>query len=346
MAIGEIYTFTLQNGEILRYTTSDADIVHGGNVYSASGPIIEGLKYNSSVGLDVDQQEITISVNYAAPNPPTIDGVPLMQAIVMNLMDGCEIQREWIFYSDRVGGTEIDSIVRYKGIFIEVKPGRLEAKVTVANSLVSLTQDMPRRTFSPTCQHMFGDSGCQVSLLGSTVWTSTTTSGTTSSIIHTSAASTVQIGGTISFSSGPNSGQTRQIISAVGGISVTVSPAFPSVSAVGNALTITRPNSVASVAGAGSTQSCILSSAALFLQIGGTLSFTSGANSGLSATIRNVIVESSLWLSEPMPHPVVAGDAFTVTLGCDHTQPTCTRMFNNVLNFLGFPQIPPPQTAI
>lgn len=346
MAIAEIFTLELENGDTLRYTSADADIEWDGDVYSASGPIIEGLKYNASVGLDIDQQEITVSVNYASPVQPTIDGVPMMEALAMGLMDGCHIQRDWVFFSDRVGGTAVGAITRYRGIFVEVRPGRLEARVTVANSLVMLNQDMPRRTFSPTCQHLFGGSLCQVALLGSTTWSSTTTSGSTPAVIHTKAASTVQIGGTLTFTSGPNAGQSRQIVLGNEGISVTVSPAFSSTPGVGNTFTISRANSISSVAGAGSTRSMLATAAALFLQIGGLVTFTSGANAGLTATVKNVTVGSNLWLATQMPHDVVPGDAFTITLGCDHTQATCTRVFNNLLNFLGFPQIPPPQTAI
>jgi hypothetical protein len=39
------------------------------------------------------------------------------------------------------------------------------------------------------------------------------------------------------------------------------------------------------------------------------------------------------------------GDAFTVYLGCDHTQATCTTKFGNLTNFRGFPYIPSPTYA-
>ena len=42
----------------------------------------------------------------------------------------------------------------------------------------------------------------------------------------------------------------------------------------------------------------------------------------------------------PSPEAVIAGDAFTVTPGCDKQFSTCHDKFANVVNFRGFPHIP------
>ena len=47
---------------------------------------------------------------------------------------------------------------------------------------------------------------------------------------------------------------------------------------------------------------------------------------------------STLW--QAMPQPIAAGDAFTVTAGCDKPFATCHDRFDNVVNFRGFPHIP------
>lgn len=345
MAIAELFTFTLANGTVLRYTGADVNIVSGGHVYAANGPLIEGLKYNASVGLDIDQQEITLAVDYSASVQPTVDNVPFMTAVQLGLFEGCEIMREWAIFSDQIGGTLVGVVTRYKGLFVDIKAGRLEAKVTVANSLIVLTQNMPRRTFAPTCQHVFGDQFCGVALAGETTWTGATVAGSTTTRIRTPLASAAQIGGQITFTSGALAGLSRTITAAAEGVSVSVA-AVPSAPAAGVDISIVRPNSVATNAGAGSTQALLKTPAALFLHIGGLVTFTSGANAGLSATVKNAAAGEAVWLAFPMPNPVGEGDAFTLALGCDHTEATCVRMFNNVLNFFGFPQVPPPQTAI
>ena len=46
----------------------------------------------------------------------------------------------------------------------------------------------------------------------------------------------------------------------------------------------------------------------------------------------------SLW--QAMLEPIMVGDTFTVTAGCDKTLATCRDRFANVDNFRGFPHIP------
>jgi uncharacterized phage protein (TIGR02218 family) len=75
---------------------------------------------------------------------------------------------------------------------------------------------------------------------------------------------------------------------------------------------------------------------------GGKLSFTSGANAGLSVEVKlhraGADVMLDLW--QAMPQPIAPGDAFIVTAGCDKRFATCHDRFNNVVNFRGFPHIP------
>ena len=75
----------------------------------------------------------------------------------------------------------------------------------------------------------------------------------------------------------------------------------------------------------------------------GRLTWTTGANAGLSIEIKQHRVESghavlSLW--QAMPEPIAAGDAFTVSAGCDKRLATCRDRFANSLNFRGFPHMP------
>jgi uncharacterized phage protein (TIGR02218 family) len=74
----------------------------------------------------------------------------------------------------------------------------------------------------------------------------------------------------------------------------------------------------------------------------GKLTFTSGANTGLSVEVKSHrkagAVRLVLW--QAMAEPIVSGDAFRVTAGCDKRFETCRARFNNGVNFRGFPHIP------
>lgn len=71
----------------------------------------------------------------------------------------------------------------------------------------------------------------------------------------------------------------------------------------------------------------------------GRLVWTTGANEGMAAEVRRQD-GGLLELAESPPMPIVAGDRFRVTAGCDKTFKTCRDRFDNALRFRGFPQIP------
>jgi uncharacterized phage protein (TIGR02218 family) len=75
----------------------------------------------------------------------------------------------------------------------------------------------------------------------------------------------------------------------------------------------------------------------------GTLTFASGANSGGKTEVLRHVRDSAgdhveLW--QPMAKPIEAGDAFTITAGCDKHFSTCRDRFDNVVHFRGFPHMP------
>lgn len=72
---------------------------------------------------------------------------------------------------------------------------------------------------------------------------------------------------------------------------------------------------------------------------GGALRWTSGANEGLTAEVRG-FADGWIALWRAAPRVVAAGDAFTVTAGCDKRLATCAAKFANVLNFRGAPHMP------
>jgi uncharacterized phage protein (TIGR02218 family) len=72
----------------------------------------------------------------------------------------------------------------------------------------------------------------------------------------------------------------------------------------------------------------------------GFLRFTSGPNAGARVDIeghrrRDGEVLIDFWM--PLPAAPEAGDSFEITAGCDKTFETCSKKFDNVRNFRGFP---------
>lgn len=73
----------------------------------------------------------------------------------------------------------------------------------------------------------------------------------------------------------------------------------------------------------------------------GLLTFTSGANAGITREVRAWDLASQTFaLYRPFPFPAAVGNSYVAVRGDDKTFATCKDVFNNVANFGGFPHLP------
>jgi uncharacterized phage protein (TIGR02218 family) len=208
----DCYTLILRNGTALAYTNVDVPIALNGYVYLANSVLIDGLKFKCSVGLAVDQQQITIS----ARSTDLLAGVPLLAAVRNGALDGCEIQRERAFFASW-GAPPVGSVVLFKGRVSTVdKVGRASAQITVASDLTLLDINMPRNLYSPSCVHVLFDTGCGLTR-NSFAAAGTVGPGATNATIPWSGAAAAYEQGTILFTSGVNAGVSANIKSAGAG---------------------------------------------------------------------------------------------------------------------------------
>lgn len=264
--VADCYTFSLRTGLILTYTNADVPISLNGTIFVANSVLVDGLKFKCEVGFNVDQQQITLS----ARQTDTIGGIPILQAIRNGVLDGAEIQRERAFLTSWAA-TPVGSVILFKGRVGTVdNVGRTSAQITVNSDLVLLDVDMPRNLYAPNCQHVLFDFGFSL-----------------------------------------------------------VKSAFGALGSVG----------------AGSTNTVINWPGASAAYGQGTLTFTTGVNTGVTANVK-AATSSAVTISCPLSSAPAVGDAFMVYQGCDHTKATCASKFNNLANFRGFPYVPPPAYAI
>lgn len=74
---------------------------------------------------------------------------------------------------------------------------------------------------------------------------------------------------------------------------------------------------------------------------GGKVTWTTGANAGLSKEIKTHTAGGNITLQEPMPYAIAVGDQGTFFAGCrKRAAEDCTTKFNNIVRFRGFPSIP------
>ncbi len=234
IAFADCFTFTLaQTGLVLTYTNVDQDVVYNGTTFSASGPLVQGLKYRCAAGLDVDKQQITI----AARPTDLVAGAQFLAALAAGAFDGCAFQRVRVFMS-ALGQAPVGGVILFQGRISTVdQVGRTSAKVTVASDLIILDYDMPKNLYSATCLHVLYDSGC--TLVKNAFGTNGTVgAGSSATVINFSGALAVHQQGSILFTSGANEDITGTVKIATPGVSLTLAYPTPEPPATGDAFTV------------------------------------------------------------------------------------------------------------
>ncbi len=233
LSFAECFTFTLATGTALTWTNVDEPVTYNGATFSSTGPLVQGLKYKASVGLEVDKQQITI----AARPTDLISGAPALQAIRDGAFDGASVQRDRVFLT-AIGGSAIGGVTLFHGRVSTVdQVGRTQAQITVASDLVILDYDMPRNLYSATCVHTLYDSGCGV-IRGTYSASGTVGSGSSASLINTSAAALGHAQGSLVFTSGVNANVKATVKSVVNGTSLTLMYPLPAPPGVGDAFNV------------------------------------------------------------------------------------------------------------
>jgi len=234
IAYADCFTFTLISGLVLTYTNADVPVAYAGKLFLANGPLVSGLKYRSTIGLNVDRQEITI----AARPGDLASGAPVLTALADGAFDGAQIQRDRVFFSDAIGGTLVDGVTLFYGRISTIdEVGRTRAKLSVANELVLLDIDTPRNLFGPTCQHVLYDLGCGLPS-GAFATTAGVGAGSTATLINFTGALAAHLQGKMIFSTGVNAGVATTVKYVSAGASLTPLYPLPAAPAAGDMLTV------------------------------------------------------------------------------------------------------------
>jgi uncharacterized phage protein (TIGR02218 family) len=267
LLMADLYTFTLAGGFVARYTGADTDLTVGGNLFSGSGPLISRSKILSKAGLEVQTMDMTVG----ADSSMLLNGKPWLQAARSGDLDGCRVLVERSFMATW-GDTTSGKLWAFSGNVSDVEVTRAEIQIKVRSDLEKLNLQWPRNMYQPGCLHTLYDSGCTLSKASF---------GTASSV----------------------------------------------------------------AAGSGVIQiNCGLAQSAGYFSLG-TITFTSGVNSGITRTIKQY-TPGVITLALPLTQPCGLGDTFTAYAGCDKQQSTCSGKFSNLANFRGYPYIPVPETVL
>ena len=229
IALAECFTFITTTGTQYTWTNVDYDVQFNGFTFLSNGPLVSGLKYKGSIGLEVDKQQITI----AARPTDVVAGAPFLIALRDGAFDGAPVYRDRVFLTGPQGSV-VGGVRLFQGRVSTVdNVGRTQTTLTVASDLVILDYDMPKNLFSPTCLHVLYDAGCGI-VRGTFSANGIVGAGSTSNTIFWAGARAGDAQGSIVFTSGANANVRATVKAAGAGVGYSLMYPLPFAPAPGD----------------------------------------------------------------------------------------------------------------
>ncbi len=243
--IADLLTIVQQNGNTTRFTSAPVDVASTSfaisftdatvYVFPASGITFTRSRGATKVGLEVADMRLTLAI----PAGALLQGIPWQQAANEGAFDHATITLERAFmptWGDTSAGTE----VIFKGFPGEINTSRNTIDVQLKAGIAVLGNQMPRRLWQPSCQHVLYDAGCTLLKSAFTV-SGAVLSGSTVSLVKTNLTQIDRYFelGQITFTSGADDGIERTVKSYANtnGL-VGVTPPLPAIPSAGDSFTI------------------------------------------------------------------------------------------------------------
>lgn len=263
----DLYTLTLQDGSVQRWSGSDFAITGNSQTWSL-GPGLTRSRVRFTTGLSVDTLQLSVTDILGT----TINGKPLIPFIAAGGLNGARLQLDRCFWGP-TDTAPVGALLWFPGRVAEVpRVDRYEAQIVVRSDLELLDVMVPRDVYQPGCLNTLYAPPCGV------------------------VRATYTVGGTATSAS-----------------------------------TADR-----------TTFNHAMATPATYFDLG-VIRFTSGANNGISRTVKKHL-SGSISVMPPWPFAVANGDTFSIYPGCDKQQTTCSAKFSNLARFRGQPYIPAPET--
>jgi hypothetical protein len=306
--MADLFAFILLDSTHLYYTTFDLPIAYNGNTYLCGGANLKRSKLSFKNDLSVNTLDFTINGQLSG----FIEGVPILQAIKNGILDGATMVLSRAFFAPVnqpiMGiGTQVQTLTTDSGVTLTPDAGGV---LTVGGSLDSwnVVNLMAGRIADiPSLDRTQAQITCNS-------WQEILDTQVPCQLFGASCIHNLY--------DGPDANGNGCKVNIASYTNPTIITGTPTTSMIPTQMNI-------------ADQLCTY----------GMASFTSGLNSGLWRTITNWAA-NTIYLDEPLPTASLPGDTVTIYYGCDKTMTTCANRFSNLVNYLGFPFIPPVEAAI
>ena len=211
--MADLFTVTLQDGATTFYwTTFDTDLVWSGNTFKSQSPWLTRSQWNVAMTMAVPELDLTLN----ALNDGFNGGVDIKAQITNGLFDGATLELNRVFMPTPGDTSTLGAVLLFGGEFGDIDIDGIAAKIKVKGLPNKLDINAPQHVYQAGCIHSFCDSGCTLLRSSFTASYVVGTSPTRYFIPWASAPGSPALynGGTLKFTSGVNSGQSRTIQSA------------------------------------------------------------------------------------------------------------------------------------
>lgn len=198
--MADLFTITLSTGQTLRWTSCDMPVVWSGITYT---PVpIERSEIRSVMGIEVSTLSLTV---YPTDDMLVADNAFLI-ACKVGALDGALLMLQRGFFSGFTNPC-IGVLHQFEGTISVESANGLEALLSVRDFLSLFNTEMPRSSYSPSCNNTLYDTGCAINRASRAIF-GTVQSGSTRQIInHTlSQAAGYFNYGVLEFLTGVNAG--------------------------------------------------------------------------------------------------------------------------------------------
>lgn len=237
----DLYTLTLLNGTIYRWTTCDASIKVGANTWLADGTVLRRSNVRITSLLEIDNLQVELSA------VATLSGKSVGRQAAEGLFFGARLQLDHVVGNDATHALSLGPILAwYEGRVAATRLAGNSVQVTVESDIAALQRTiLPQFVYQPACSHAVYDPNC--TLVKATFTDAGTASGTlsTTQVQATTAAIIAKAAGyyalgVLTFTSGALSGMRRAVksFSVSGGVGTfTLALPLPSAPAVNDTFT-------------------------------------------------------------------------------------------------------------
>jgi uncharacterized phage protein (TIGR02218 family) len=347
--IARCWRIQRKDGVVVRVNSTDTDIPYpfaaAGEVYQAKAGGSPSAIVGEASGA-VQNSEMT----------GLFDASTVSESdIYAGLYDGAQVAIFEVNYADLTMG----HLLLQTGTIGNVQAGRMAFQAEVRGLMQSLQQPVGR-LYQPSCSATLGDARCKVNLpalvkTGALTAVDATIGRRKFTDTARTEYQTYFDNGIITWTSGLNNGLSEEIASFVGGV-ISLKQPMPYNVAVGDTYSIVPGCNkllTANLVRYGVVQTAaanVINDAtrteAPGTYIGGSLTFTSGANNGNTYSILGNYVGQIVLTTTPA-NAISIFDGYLITPPATASfLGDCKIKFNNVINFRGFPRVPGNDTIL